>query len=169
MADLDEALDRGRAEIEKARDRLDDEASRLAESITAELDALFQSQPWFRSLGLRAYHDQVRDLLARRVGTTRPELFDALLEGYGLIQARLRKAMGAAQLRRIEALGLAIDPAQMTVLEVVDSSDQPPGHVVDEVRRGYTWRGRVLRYAEVRAARERVVEKKPSHRNRRAD
>ena len=33
-----------------------------------------------------------------------------------------------------------------------------PGHVIDELRRGYTWRGRVLRYAEVRAVRERPSE-----------
>ena len=41
----------------------------------------------------------------------------------------------------------------MTVIEVVDDPDRPPGEVVDEVRRGYTWRGRVLRFAEVRASR----------------
>ena len=61
--------------------------------------------------------------------------------------------MDAGQVRRIECVGRPVAPGRMTVLEVVDSPDQPPGHVVHEVRRGYTWRGRVLRYAEVRAAR----------------
>jgi molecular chaperone GrpE len=64
--------------------------------------------------------------------------------------------MDAGQVRRIDCVGLPVDPGQMTVVEVVDSPDRAPGHVVDEVRRGYTWRGRVLRYAEVRAARERA-------------
>jgi molecular chaperone GrpE len=41
----------------------------------------------------------------------------------------------------------------MTVVEVVDDADQPAGFVVDEARRGYTWKGRLLRYAEVRASR----------------
>jgi molecular chaperone GrpE len=139
IADLDEALDRGRLEIEKS-----------------DLNALFQGQSWFRRRRHRTYHGQVRDLVGRRVGESRPELFVALLEGYGLIQSRLRRAMDAAQVRRIETIGQPIDPGRMTVIEVVDSPDQSPGHVVDEVRRGYTWRGRVLRYAEVRAAREQA-------------
>ncbi len=41
----------------------------------------------------------------------------------------------------------------MTVVEVVEDPDRPPGHVVEEIRRGYTWQGRLLRYAEVRASR----------------
>jgi molecular chaperone GrpE len=156
IADLDEALDRGRLEIEKARDRIDAEAARLAASIESDLDALYQGQSWVRRLGLRAYHERARELVGRRVRETRPELFAALLEGYGLIQSRLRRAMDAGQVRRMESVGLPIDPGLMTVVEVVDAPDRPPGHVVDEVRRGYTWRGRVLRYAEVRAARERA-------------
>jgi molecular chaperone GrpE len=154
IADLDEALDRGRLEIEKARDRLGAEAARSAAAIESELDALFQGQSWFRRLGLRAYHAKARELVGRRMRETRPELFAALLEGYGLIQSRLRRAMDAGQVRRIESVGLPIDPGLMTVVEVVDAPGRPPGHVVDEVRRGYTWRGRVLRYAEVHAARE---------------
>jgi molecular chaperone GrpE len=158
IADLDEALARGRLEIEKARDRSNAEAAASAASIASDLDELFRGQSWFRRLGLRPYHDQVRDLLARRVGEPRLGFFDALLEGYGLIQDRLRKAMVAGQVRRIDCVGLPVDPGLMTVVEAVDAPDRPPGHVVDEVRRGYTWRGRVLRYAEVRAARGRLVE-----------
>lgn len=156
IADLDEALDRGRLEIEKARDRLDAEAAQSAAAIESELDALFKGQSWIRRLVLRSYHGRTRELVGRRVREARPELFAALLEGYGLIQARLWRAMDAGQVRRIESVGLPIDPGLMTVIEVVDAPDRPPGHVVDEIRRGYTWRGRVLRYAEVRAAREQA-------------
>jgi GrpE protein len=41
------------------------------------------------------------------------------------------------------------------VVELADAPDQPPHTVVEELRRGYTWRGRVLRLAEVRATRGR--------------
>jgi molecular chaperone GrpE len=61
--------------------------------------------------------------------------------------------MNAEQLRRIDCAGLPVDPQLMTVVEVVDDPGTLPGHVVEEVRRGYTWRDRLLRYAEVRAAR----------------
>jgi molecular chaperone GrpE len=158
MADLDEALARGRLEIEKARDRLEAEAAELATSIESNLDSLFKGFSWFRRRSLRAYHEQVRTLVDQQVGKPRPGLFDALLEGYGLIQDRLRKAMDAGQVRRIDTFGRAVDPALMTVLEVVDLPGRISGQVVDEARRGYTWRGRVLRYAEVRAVRQRAVE-----------
>jgi molecular chaperone GrpE len=158
IADLDEALDRGRLEIEKARDRSTAEAAASAALIATDLEAHFRGHSWLRRRRLRTYHEQVRDLVARRVGEPRTGFFDALLEGYGLIQARLRKAMVAGQIRRIDCVGLPVDPGLMTVIEAVDAPDQMPGYVIDEVRRGYIWRGRVLRYAEVRAARGRTVE-----------
>jgi molecular chaperone GrpE len=150
LADLDEALDRGRAEIEKARDRLVEAPSR---ELSAALDAHFARQGWFRRRRVRSYHEQVRAIIQQHGPESRRPFFDALLEGYGLIQARLRRAMDAEQLHRIDCLGQPVDPDLMTVLEVVDDPDRPTGEVVEEVRRGYTWRGRVLRYAEVRASR----------------
>ena len=75
------------------------------------------------------------------------------MDGYALIQSRLRRTLDAEQIAAIASVGRPVDPERMNVVAVVETTDVPPGHVVDEVRRGYTWRGRVLRYAEVRAAR----------------
>jgi molecular chaperone GrpE len=150
LADLDEALDRGRLEIEKARDRL----AASAASIEADLDRLFTGQRWYRRFWLRPYHQRTRELVGRRAREAQDEIFAALLEGYALIQGRLKRAMDSGQVGRIDCVGRAVDPTRMTVIEAVETTDQPPGYVVDEVRRGYSWRGRVLRYAEVRAARE---------------
>jgi molecular chaperone GrpE len=61
--------------------------------------------------------------------------------------------MRTEQIHRIECVGQPVDPERMTVIEVVDDPDRAPGEVVAEVRRGYTWRGRVLRFAEVRGSR----------------
>ena len=41
----------------------------------------------------------------------------------------------------------------MIVIETTDTSDRPPQTVIEELRRGYIWRGRILRLAEVRAVR----------------
>ena len=41
----------------------------------------------------------------------------------------------------------------MTVVEVVQANGHVPGTVVDEIRPGYLWNDKVVRYAEVRAAR----------------
>lgn len=44
------------------------------------------------------------------------------------------------------------DPERMEVVEVVIDSGKPAGEVIEEVRRGYFWRGRVFRFAQVRVA-----------------
>lgn len=150
LADLDEALDRGRVELEKARGPLVDAPALALESAIAEH---FRRRSWLARLRLRSYHGQILEVVRRRSAWLRPDLLDALIEGYALIQSRLRRAMDSEQLLRIETVGLPADPDRMTVVELVDAPGHPPGVVVDEVRRGYSWRGRVLRFAEVRAAR----------------
>ena len=89
----------------------------------------------------------------RRDGQARHELFDSFLEGYGLIQKRLRRALASEQVAHIACEGKPVDPELMTVIEVVDEPRDRPGTVVKELRRGYTWRGRVIRFAEVQAVR----------------
>ena len=47
------------------------------------------------------------------------------------------------------------DPNLMTVVEVVNDPRRPPGLVIEEVRPGYCWKDKVLRFAEVRAVQGR--------------
>ncbi len=150
IAEFDEALDRGRFELEKARHRLVDEAE---SDLLEAFDAHLAGQSWFRRRLMRSYHESARQVVRQRgPGSRRPHL-DALIEGYMLIQSRLRRAMEAEEIERIETVGLPVDPELMTVVEMVDEPRGSVVEVVDEVRRGYTWRGRILRYAEVRASR----------------
>ena len=81
------------------------------------------------------------------------DFFDSLTEGYQLILGRLGRAMKQADLYCIECVGKLSDPNLMTVVEVVNDPLKPPGVVIDEVRPGYYWQGKVLRFAEVRAVR----------------
>jgi molecular chaperone GrpE len=151
LADLDEALKRGRGEIEKARSRLVDEPDRaLAEALDAHLARQSRLRRWW----FRGYDAQVRAVVAAHGAEKRQRFFEALLEGYDLIRSRLRRALEAAEIKRIECLGRPVDPERMIVLEVVEDPTRPPGEVIEEVRSGYTWGERVLRYAEVRASRE---------------
>ena len=50
------------------------------------------------------------------------------------------------------AVGQPVDPHCMIVNVAVPGTDFAPGTVVQEIRRGYRWKGKVLRYAEVGAA-----------------
>ena len=65
---------------------------------------------------------------------------------------RVERSMAQYGLEPIPAVGQPFDPELMEVLEVVLDSGAPPGEVVQEVRRGYLWNGRVFRYAQVRVA-----------------
>jgi molecular chaperone GrpE len=157
LADLDEALHRGEAEICRARRQIADLAP---QSLASELDELHRRRSWISRRWLRGYHHQVRELVERD-GASRHALFDSFAEGFGLIRKRLSRVMAAEQLEPIACLGRAVDPELMTVLEVVDSPAQPAGTVTKELRRGYKWRGRVLRFAEVQAVRTGLTISEP--------
>jgi len=149
LADLDEALDRGHREIDRARSRIASEPIRALETALTDL---FRRRSWVRRRLLRSYHRDVLEVVGR-AGLARDDLFDSLLEGYGLIQKRLRRVMTAEQIERIPCEGAPVNPEMMNVIDVVDDPRYRPGTVVKELRRGYTWKGRVIRYAEVQAAR----------------
>jgi molecular chaperone GrpE len=148
LGDLDEALNRGRREIERINRRLgEDSTMALADAI----DERFRRQSWLRRLLTADFHRQVKNVVQGDAWLRR-DLLEALLEGYGLIQARLARVMASEQIERIPCEGRPVDPERMTVIDVVDDPDRPPGTVVKELRSGYTWRARLLRYAEVQAA-----------------
>jgi molecular chaperone GrpE len=148
LGDLDEALARGRRELERISQRLaDDTTIALADAI----DERFRRQSWIRRLVTSDYHRQVQNVV-QGGGWLRRDMLDAILEGYGLIQSRLARVMAAERVERIPCEGQPVDPERMMVIEVVEDPDRPPGTVINELRSGYTWKGRLLRYAEVRAA-----------------
>lgn len=149
LADLDEALSRGRGLLAGFEARVAEEAQRLE----AEFERRFATLRWYRRLAWRKYHEFVRDLIQERREGPLVRYVRALLEGHDLIQGRLRRAMEAERVCQIECVGAAVDPERMTVIDVVDDPEHTPGHVIEVLRPGYTWRGRVLRFAEVRAVR----------------
>lgn len=80
------------------------------------------------------------------------QLLGSVLTGYTMSMQRLERTLQQQGLEPIPCTGLPFDPERMEVVEAVSDSDRPPGEVIEEVRRGYLWRGRVFRYALVRVA-----------------
>ncbi len=76
----------------------------------------------------------------------------ATAAGYAMTLQRVERAMAQHGLEPLAAVGRPFDPDRMEALEVVLDSGRPSGEVVEEVRRGYLWQGRVFRYAQVRVA-----------------
>ncbi|HUY34824.1 MAG TPA: nucleotide exchange factor GrpE [Pirellulales bacterium] len=151
LAELDEALERGRLQTEKAAAGLLDEPS---DAFVRALDEFHQQQSPLRRRLSEGYRRELAQWILRREPDRRRQaLCDSLVDGYRLIQKRVAQTMLAQGLARINAAGKPVDPEQMIVVEAVDDPELPDGTVREEIRRGYTWNGRVLRCAEVRATR----------------
>jgi molecular chaperone GrpE len=66
---------------------------------------------------------------------------------------RLERTLSQIGLEPMSCVGEAFDPERMEVVAVVSDSDRPSGEVVEAIRQGYNWRGRVFRFAQVAVAR----------------
>jgi molecular chaperone GrpE len=151
LAELDDSLDRGRAQTEKAIETLRQEQGREALALVNEF---YAGQTWLHRTMFADYNERLCHFVERnQQPPRRAAVLEALLDGYGLIQNRLAQILLAEGILRIDAVGRPVDPERMVVIEAVDGRGLPAGVVKDEVRRGYTWKGRLLRYAEVRATR----------------
>jgi molecular chaperone GrpE len=116
---------------------------------------------WARLFGLgRTIADQQATITAlrRQLAEAPPaadrsrQVLASILTGYTMSLQRVERALRQQGLEPIAAVGRPFDPERMEVLEVVADSGRPSGEVVGEVRRGYLWRGRVFRFAQVRVA-----------------
>jgi molecular chaperone GrpE len=179
LADLYDALAQAGREIGRTRDAV---LPALADAVaTAETDEEPLELPpcpavprWQRWLGARDAAAAWRDAAEKHLAARRERLAEAkrerlrlaregvqkvrrslesLIAGYGMSLQRLDRALAQQGLVPIPTEGQPFDPERMEVLEAVDDPAAVPGTVVEEVRRGYLWDGRVFRYALVRVAR----------------
>jgi len=150
LATLDEALDRCRGEIEKARIVGTEQTPR---KLGQALERMHAGVPWLRRFLLRKYHRQMREVVEREAQGMNQDWLYSLLEGFDLIQNRVRRLLQSEAIEPIACVGRPVDPERMIVVDITDSPDWPPRTVIEELRRGYTWKGRILRLAEVRAVR----------------
>jgi molecular chaperone GrpE len=65
---------------------------------------------------------------------------------------RVERALQQYGLEGMECVGQPFDPEHMEAVEVVQENGRAACEVIDEVRRGYIWKGRVFRFAQVRVA-----------------
>jgi molecular chaperone GrpE len=80
-------------------------------------------------------------------------LVTSLIDGYTMSLQRLERTLEQAGLEAIPVIGKRFDPETMEVVEVVHEAGRSETEVLDEVRRGYYWQGRIFRFAQVRVAR----------------
>jgi molecular chaperone GrpE len=112
-----------------------------------------------RELGL-AGEDLIRKVLALaddfdRAIEARPEAIaaESWFEGVAAIDRKLRQLLESEGVSAIDAVpGTAFDPREHDAIATVPGTDHAEGQIVEQVRRGYRLRDRVLRPALVAVA-----------------
>ncbi len=119
---------------------------------------------WARWLGLGAsIEEQIAPLRTWRAEQPPPpgveayaerfrQVLDALLVGYRMSLQRIERAFEQHGLEVIQCVGAPFDPEIMEVAEVVRAEGRASTEVLQEIRRGYLWHGRLFRCAQVRVA-----------------
>lgn len=81
---------------------------------------------------------------------------DSLQQGVSMIQQQLKQVLAEAGLEEVNAAGQPFDPNYHEAVSQQESEEIPEGHVLQQLRKGYKLRDRLLRPATV------VVAKAPS-------
>jgi molecular chaperone GrpE len=86
---------------------------------------------------------------AREASERSRQMLGSLIAGYTMGLQRVERALLQHGLEPMAVVGAVFDPEAMEVVDTALDSGRPTGEVVQEVRRGYFWNGRVFRYAQV--------------------
>jgi len=91
------------------------------------------------------------------VQSVKDEKLTSLQSGVVMIQQQLKNALVETGLEEIDATGKAFDPALHEAVSEQESAEVPEGHVLQQIRKGYKLKERLLRPATV------IVAKPPAH------
>jgi molecular chaperone GrpE len=95
------------------------------------------------------------DMAIAAGGDSKDEAVRSLQAGVNMILSQFRTALTEAGLEEIDATGKKFDPNFHEAVSQQETTDVPEGHVVQQLRKGYKLRERLLRPASV------IVAKKP--------
>jgi len=77
---------------------------------------------------------------------------EKMTQGVAMIHMKLLKFLEEEGVKPIEAVGHMFDPYKHEAVLEMETSTQPAGCVVEEIRQGYMWRDKVLRASMVKVA-----------------
>jgi len=147
------ALQEDLAKVTRERDVLLDRMARMQADFDNARKRAQREQQDYRDYALT---DAVRTLLPildsfdRAIATSGSG--EDLRKGVELINRQLHDALTKLGVEPVEAQGAAFDPNLHEALGLVETNDVPDNHVAEELQRGYKLKGRLLRPAMVRVA-----------------
>jgi molecular chaperone GrpE len=165
LVDVYDALALASREMQRLRDTVLPSLEQLTAATSIASEAPAPPVPlsfWARIFGsstvapaaktANALAQQERERQARDSAERVRQLLSSLVMGYTMSLQRIERSLRQHGLETIPTASERFDPERMEVVEAVAGSGRPSGEVIEEVRRGYLWNGRVFRYAQVRVA-----------------
>jgi molecular chaperone GrpE len=101
------------------------------------------------------------EMAAAAVSNTQGGASDSLQQGVSMIQQQLKQTLTEAGLEEINAAGQPFDPNCHEAVSQQETKEVPEGHVLQQLRKGYKLRDRLLRPATV------IVAKAPGEKSAR--
>ena len=155
--ELQERVEELENKLKEAEDKAERQLSQLKYA-KADLENIQkQSQKRMQDVMDRANGSLLQQLLSlldeMEILATRDAEKENLVQGMGMVLKKLQKVMESEGVRVIEAEGHQFDPFRHDAVMEVETSEEPDGVVVEEVRRGYMYKDRVLRASMVKVAR----------------
>ena len=146
---------RARAEMANLRRRFDEERTSLGKYSNSRLIA--KLLPVVEELVLAMDHAEGKEAEASTGETPGPETLgpeSSWILGVRLIQRNLVTLLESEGVTAIDAVGALFNPLEHEALGTDESSEYPPGHVMQTVRQGYRLHERIIQPAQVIVARE---------------
>lgn len=122
------------------------DASTLHSDLARDMQSLGAIGRWFARPLLRKFESTIKHWSNAQAAARRD---DPVFLGLEMLVDRVERLMTDQHISRIETVGLLFDGETMNALEAIDAG-QPNGTVVEQLSPAYVWRGRVLKYAQVR-------------------
>lgn len=137
---------RERASFENYKKRMARERSEAIEKAKAEL-----LEPLIPAL------DNF-DMAMDAIENAGPDSADSLKQGVDMVFKQLKKAILESGMEEINAVGQKFDPAWHEAVEQRESREVPEGHVIEQTRKGYKLKDRLIRPANVIVAKAAAVD-----------
>ena len=147
IAELTDTLQRLQAEFENYKKRIEKENLEFVKYAKAEL--IYKLLPLLDTF----------EIALKNTGDK-----EKFIKGMEIVYAQLFSTLQSEGLKPIEALGKKFDPYLHEVM-LKQKSDKDEGVVLEELQKGYTLNGKVLRHSKVKVS-EKAEEKKESSNNK---
>lgn len=97
-----------------------------------------------------------RALEAAKNHEEKSEAFDSFYQGIKLIDQQIHDLLEQEGLKEFNSKGEEFDPNRHDAMLVIETDDHEPGTVLDEIQKGFAYRGKVLRHARVTVSKRRT-------------